>query len=1053
MRKLYPFLLVFATMISSEIRSQLVVDSLSIEEYVQDVLLGSGIQATNISYTGCFEQIGYMHEGGTVGLGINGGVVLSSDHSHNIEVPSPGLWLGNGGCLGSSGDTDLLSIANSVPPMIGQSFSVSSVNDMSILEFDFVPTGDTLRFNYIFGSDEYLTWVNSSFNDIFAFLLSGPGITGPYDSPAAFPNGAVNIAQVPGSDPPLPITISSVNNVLNSAYYIDNQTNQNISINGYTVVLEAMHPVTCGETYHIKLAIADGTDTALESIVILEEGSFSSNSVVDVALSINVGGPDANIIYEDCGEATLTFTRAEISSLEVEDMVVVTWNGTAEMGLDYNILPDTIVFPIGVSSVTFSLDAIEDAIGEGIESVEMDILNLAACNGSGMVSNFSFNIGDEPEPLVVEGYDTEICQGDIVTLEPIITGGYGNFHYDWSTAESTPTIDVEPLATTTYFLTVSDTCGMPSDEAQFEVGILVYPPLTIDIPMGDQELACGESIEILANATGGDGVYTYYWYNQDDQNLWGWGNSLWYSSWNGGGQVFAQVTDGCGFTAVDSINVNLNVPELIVTMPTEMAVPCNSQFTVTAATTGGMAPYWYTWSVDGVFDWWQSTETFTTMLAQPASIQVSVSDQCGQSEVATVEVTIDSPPIEIVMDDILTGTCNDIFNIQPTVSGGSGSFVYQWSNNNSIIGSNSSVNFSSAVDTEVNLFVSDACGATAEDLVVIDIENPELFVDLGEDINASCIDNTEIVPTLSGGSGGNQYSWVVNDAVESNDDTFTYQTYETVNVTVNVSDACGMTASDVVTIIIPDVPIVMTASPDTAICVGGTANIWALAEGGEGGFTYTWTGSSTSGNSADVSPAASQHYTVVATDVCGDYASTGMIVTVMPIEADFTAVETAEDFYEFVSLPNPICDNCTYAWDFGDGDLADEANTTHEFDGLSDYLVSLLIVNEIGCSDIAYYTVQPAPLMYIPSAFTPNGDGINDVFKIVSAGVMDFEITIFNRWGDVVFTSNDPNQVWLGDTYANGSYFIQDGMYQYRVKVKGYNSEAVEKTGTIQLMR
>jgi hypothetical protein len=66
---------------------------------------------------------------------------------------------------------------------------------------------------------------------------------------------------------------------------------------------------------------------------------------------------------------------------------------------------------------------------------------------------------------------------------------------------------------------------------------------------------------------------------------------------------------------------------------------------------------------------------------------------------------------------------------------------------------------------------------------------------------------------------------------------------------------------------------------------------------------------------------------------------------------------------------------------------------------------------------------------------------------------MEFEITIFNRWGDVVYNSTDPDQVWLGDTYANGSYFIQDGMYQYRVKVKGYNSEALEKTGTIQLMR
>ncbi len=255
-------------------RTQIVVDSLSIEEYVQDVLLGSGIQATNISYTGCFAQIAYMHEGASAGLGIDGGVVLSSDYAKNIQVPNPGYALWNlPNCPTSSGDADLLNIANSVPGMIGQSFSVSSVNDISILEFDFVPTGDTLRFNYIFGSDEYLTWVNSGFNDIFSFLLSGPGITGPYAAPTGFPGGAVNIAQVPGSNPPLPITISSVNNVLNNEFYINNPTNQIIGVNGYTVVLEAWHEVTCGETYHIKLAIADGSDTALESIVILEEGS------------------------------------------------------------------------------------------------------------------------------------------------------------------------------------------------------------------------------------------------------------------------------------------------------------------------------------------------------------------------------------------------------------------------------------------------------------------------------------------------------------------------------------------------------------------------------------------------------------------------------------------------------------------------------------------------------------------------------------------------------------------------------------------------------------
>lgn len=74
-------------------------------------------------------------------------------------------------------DTDLLDVANSVPGMIGQSFSVSSINDVVIIEFNFVPSCDTVSFDYLFGSQEYFGYENSSFNDVFGFFISGPGIT------------------------------------------------------------------------------------------------------------------------------------------------------------------------------------------------------------------------------------------------------------------------------------------------------------------------------------------------------------------------------------------------------------------------------------------------------------------------------------------------------------------------------------------------------------------------------------------------------------------------------------------------------------------------------------------------------------------------------------------------------------------------------------------------------------------------------------------------------------------------------------------------------------
>lgn len=205
------------------------VDYITPEDAVA-LLLGSGVTASNITYIGTQYQIGHLTGYDGTLFPIGGGIILSSDDVSNVgPAPLFNFFTGVGV------DADLLDIANSVPPLIGQGFSVSSINDKSILEFDFVPTGDSLQFSYTFGSDEYLEWVNSSYNDVFAFFLSGPGIVGPYDSPVGFPDGAINIAFLPDTDPELPITISSVNSSLNSAYYIDNVNNVDIAIDGFTV--------------------------------------------------------------------------------------------------------------------------------------------------------------------------------------------------------------------------------------------------------------------------------------------------------------------------------------------------------------------------------------------------------------------------------------------------------------------------------------------------------------------------------------------------------------------------------------------------------------------------------------------------------------------------------------------------------------------------------------------------------------------------------------------------------------------------------------------------
>ena len=154
-----------------------------------------------------------------------------------------------------------------------------------------------MEFRYAFGSQEYFAFENTQYNDMFGFFLSGPGIAGPWA------NGAVNLAIVPNTTPPLPITISSINSVtpINQQYFVDNQAGLNIiaDADGFTTVLTAKALVQCGATYHIKLAIADGSDNIFSSYVWLEAGSFTSPElqVVD-----NLG-IDSTIMNIACGDS------------------------------------------------------------------------------------------------------------------------------------------------------------------------------------------------------------------------------------------------------------------------------------------------------------------------------------------------------------------------------------------------------------------------------------------------------------------------------------------------------------------------------------------------------------------------------------------------------------------------------------------------------------------------------------------------------------------------------------------------------------------------------
>lgn len=437
MKPVVQFFFLCLIFITSNISAQLLVEQpFSIEEYVSEVLIGNGVTATNITYTGSEEQIGYL-TGGEGLFSVTSGLVLSTDFC--IHLADTGSDCESAfdycvGCLGSDAtDADLLQVANSVPPLIGQSFSVSAVNDVCILEFDFEAGGDSISFNYVFGSDEYLEWVNSSYNDIFAFFLSGPGIAGPYAAPAEFPDGAINIAQVPDSDPLLPITISSVNDEINEEYYVNNPGNLGICIDGYTETFTASASVQCGETYHIKLAIADGSDNALESFVILEEGSFSSNAI-DIVANASLEGAEIFLgdttVVEGCNDAVFTVIRPDDSE---RDTIYLNVYGTASMGGDFSSVFSVVVMEPGQSVANVSLGVINDNVNEDPEWVTVEYEYINDCGDTILTSATIVILDPEPITLFTAPVGCLDAAGNInLMVDPL--SGYGPFEYQWTTS-------------------------------------------------------------------------------------------------------------------------------------------------------------------------------------------------------------------------------------------------------------------------------------------------------------------------------------------------------------------------------------------------------------------------------------------------------------------------------------------------------------------------------------------------------------------------------------------------------------------------------------------
>ncbi len=459
------------------IATTLIIDTSSNDptELVQNYLISGCLEAKNVTFKGKRAQIGNFF-GGSNTVGYEQGLVLSSGNAKDAEGPNSSST--NTTDLGQPGDADINTIT-----------SPNTSYDAAVLEFDFKSNCDTILFRYTFASEEYNEWIkndaNEGYNDAFAFLLTSLSSAGPQYNKK-------NIALIPGTS--TPVTINNVNNGyatagncgpgpgINSSYFRDNACSPykyNIECDGLTTVLTASASVKAGEWYHIKLVVADVNDKIVDSWVFLEANSFFTESCIGIDVSNPLTGKNT---WEG-SEYNVTFKRKtsskEKSVIDVSYPITINYkiDGTANQGIDYASVPNSVIIPVGDTSVTVTLKTYNDCITEGVETIIFSINDAWNLRDTIFLKDSLGLHGNIQEP------DQSICQGQSITLHGVVSA-FSNYLCTWNSGSTfishNQNITVNPTTTTTYNFTASDSCGNTfNDIVTISVSLNSIPPTPV----------------------------------------------------------------------------------------------------------------------------------------------------------------------------------------------------------------------------------------------------------------------------------------------------------------------------------------------------------------------------------------------------------------------------------------------------------------------------------------------------------------------------------------------------------------------------------------------
>lgn len=334
----------------------------------------------------------------------------------------------------------------------------------------------------------------------------------------------------------------------------------------------------------------------------------------------------------------------------------------------------------------------------------------------------------------------------------------------------------------------------------------------------------------------------------------------------------------------------------------------------------------------------------------------------------------------------------------------------------------------------VEVTAPNGCSAVA-DLEVAFLQNPEVPFEL-EEIG----DCEGEVLQLDAGNAGSTYEWSTAETTQQ------INVAESGTYTVAITNELGCTIENAIDVVFEPYPN-PDLGPDSLYCAGTVVTLDSDAFGEE----YLW---STGETTATIDVTATGIYSVeVSTAYCSASDEVDLFFAPLPVDVlpNDTLVCFDEPPYELIVDAGNS--GATYAWNNGE--------TGQSIVVAEEGYFTVAITTPLGCTSLFDFLVTDdcfGDYLYVPNAFTPNNDGINDVFMPIGDNIAEIEVQVWNRWGDLIWSTNKLGVAWDG-SYQNGDYYVENEQYVYVVRYRyftnetGDMSETIEKKGSVVLIR